>query len=101
MGSVSPRELKDLLADETDMLIIDIREPWEFEDFNIGGINIPMTSIPLKLDELEPHKDRFIVICCSFGDRSLTAREFLESQGFSNVNNLTGGLLLWKQLKQP
>lgn len=98
MTSITPAQLKELLAIQDDLMIIDIREPWEFEEYNIGGMNIPLNSIPLKLDELEPFKNIPIIICCSIGDRSDTARQFLKSQGFSNVRNLTGGFVAWKNL---
>ncbi len=51
--------------------IIDVREEWEFEDFNKGGVNIPLSSLPKKLEELAT-KDA-IVCCCSYGGKSRIA----------------------------
>ena len=71
--------------------IVDVRTPAEFKDGSYpGAINIPLTTLPLRLGELEP-KDTPIVLYCASGARSGQAMRFLKQAGFSDVIN-AGGL---------
>ena len=71
--------------------IVDVRTPAEFKDGSYAGaINIPLTTLPLRLGELEP-KDTPIVLYCASGARSGQAMRFLKQAGFSDVIN-AGGL---------
>ncbi len=59
-------------------LLLDIREEWEFEDFNKGGINIPLNSLPDKLNTLAHEK--VIVCCCSYGGKSKIAVKLIQDK---------------------
>ena len=72
--------------------IIDVRETWEHEEGRIPGAqNIPLGTLPDKLDDLDELKNQEIIVHCKGGSRSASAKAFLTQQGFTNVRNLLGG----------
>ena len=80
------------------MNIIDVREPNEYAEFNIGAKLIPLGKIQsLDVDELEDLRDKEVIIHCRSGKRSMQACMMLETFGFTNVKNLEGGMLNWKE----
>ena len=75
-------------------LLLDVREPWEFDKARIeGAVLMPMRSVAGRSGELDPAQE--IVVICHHGIRSRMIARFLESQGFSNVINLSGGVDAW------
>ena len=92
---ITPAELKERLAKEPDLVVIDVREPYEYAEQNIGAINIPLGALPGKLDDLEDYTDQEVIVHCRSGARSASAKAFLDQQGFKNVRNLLGGLLAY------
>jgi len=77
--------------------IIDVREPWEFEESRIAGSqNLPLASLPQALDDLEELKDQEVIVHCKSGARSSAAKAFLTQQGFTNVRNLEGGIMAYQ-----
>ena len=92
MADITTIELRQRLqAGETPHLL-DVREPWEYEEGRIPTAqNIPLSSIPDKLDDLEDWKNEEIIVQCKSGSRSSQAKAFLTQQGFTNVRNLLGG----------
>jgi len=97
MEDITAIELKSRMDNGTAPMIIDARETWEFDEFNIGATLIPLAELPGKWEDLEDHKQEEIVVHCRSGARSATAKAFLESQGFSRVRNLLGGMLDWQR----
>lgn len=97
MDYISVHELKQKLESGTPFVFIDVREPWENEEFNIGGQLIPVGELMNRVGELEDHKDDEVVVYCRSGARSGMAQALLQAQGFSNVRNLVGGVLAWKE----
>lgn len=95
--NITVNELKHSLSLPGSVNVIDVREKLEFHTFNIGGENIPLGILPTEIDELNYNKDQAIVVVCQRGLRSETARRILKSHGFTNVKNLTGGLLAWQR----
>lgn len=80
--------------------LIDVRDPWEFETCRIeGSINIPMSDIVNRQDDLDRHTEK--VIICHHGMRSLQVARYLESIGFTSVINLEGGIDLWARTIDP
>ncbi len=100
MQDISVEELKNRRDKGENIPVIDVREPYEHEEFNIGGKLIPLGSLPSMLDELEDLKDVEFVVHCKSGARSASAKAFLQSAGFSKVRNLIGGVMEW-QAKYP
>ena len=78
--------------------LIDVREQLEFQTFNLGGTNIPLSNLLENPEEIEDWKDDEIVVICQHGLRSETARRFLQTNGFKNVRNLLGGILALRKL---
>jgi len=97
MQDITVQELKHRLDNEEQLLVIDVREPYEYEEFNIGAENIPLGNLPATLDQLEDYKDVEIVVHCRSGKRSATAQQLMTQAGFSKVRNLLGGMEDWKR----
>jgi len=96
MEDIYVQELKQRMDQGEDLIIIDVREPWEFEEFNIGALNVPLGQLPVALLEWDEWKDRELIVHCKSGDRSGMAKALLTQQGFTSVRNLLGGMLEWK-----
>ncbi len=91
---ISAIALQQRLADGEAILLIDVREPSEFNYAHIkGSVSIPLNKIAQRLTELDPEQE--MVIICHHGVRSLQAAEYLRLQGFRYVVNLTGGVAAW------
>jgi adenylyltransferase/sulfurtransferase len=96
MLSISASELRKKLDDEEDIFLIDVREPFEHEAFNIGGTLIPLNSLFENLDLVE--KQRPVVIYCQKGIRSQIAIQRLQQKfNYTNLINLSGGTDAWKK----
>ena len=96
---MSVQELKQLRDAGKDVLILDVREPWEYQIANIGGKLIPQNEVPQRLTELD--RNREIVVQCKSGRRSQHIAEFLVQNGYSDVKNLAGGILAWADQIDP
>ena len=90
---VSVEELKKLRDDAADFVLIDVREPAEFETCNLGGELIPLGQLADKLGELD--KDEKFAVLCRSGMRSAKAVEAMRAAGFGNAWNIHGGILAW------
>ena len=89
-----PLEVKELLDSGTSLVLLDVREKWEFDYCHIpGSIHIPVSEIIDRASELET-KDPLILVCHN-GRRSLYIGEELLTKGFNNVINLKGGVDQW------
>ncbi|RYU79541.1 rhodanese-like domain-containing protein [Hymenobacter persicinus] len=98
MTDITSTELKQRQSAGNAPTIIDVRETWENEEGRIeGSQNIPLGTLPDKLDELEALKDQEIVVHCKGGGRSASAKAFLVQHGFKNVRNLLGGFQGYQQ----
>ncbi|MCC5936899.1 MAG: rhodanese-like domain-containing protein [Lunatimonas sp.] len=100
MEDITVGELKERLARNEEFLFIDVREEYEYEDDNLGALNIPLGDLPDKLDELEEYRNKEIVIHCRSGARSGNAKHFLMSKGFDKVRNVLGGILAYRALEE-
>ncbi len=97
MQAITVDEVKSRLDAGEQLTLIDVREPYENAEFNIGGILHPLGEIQsLMVDELEPYKDKELILYCRSGNRSGQACMILESLGFENTKNLVGGMLAWQ-----
>jgi rhodanese-related sulfurtransferase len=98
MQQITVDELKLRMDSGEHINLIDVREPFEYAEFNLGGKLIPLGKIQsFQLEELEDLKGEEVIIHCKAGSRSMTACAILESAGFTNLKNVTGGVLAWKQ----
>jgi len=88
---LSPEELGKFISENRKIYLLDVREPYETEICEIpGSVNIPMGTIPKKIDQL-PY-DTEIVVICHLGVRSRIVADMLKDSGYSKVFNLTGGI---------
>jgi rhodanese-related sulfurtransferase len=98
MQTITAEELKSRIDAGEKINIVDVREPHENAEFNIGGILVPLGKIQtMQVDELEDLKNEELVVYCRSGNRSGQACMILETMGFTNVNNLVGGMLKWQE----
>ena len=98
MQNITVEELKKRLDAGEELHIVDVREPHERAEFNIGGIFIPLGQIQsMQIDEIEDMKDKELIMYCRSGNRSGQACMFLDAMGFKNTKNLVGGMLAWQE----
>jgi len=97
MEDITVKELKERLANNERVHIIDVREQYEFDEFNIGATLIPLGEIPNRLNELLSYKNKELILHCRSGARSGKAKLYLQNQGFTKVRNLLGGMVEWQQ----
>ncbi|MGA8109571.1 MAG: molybdopterin-synthase adenylyltransferase MoeB [Acidobacteriaceae bacterium] len=93
------KELKRRLDAGENLLVLDVREPYEVQIAQIGGRLIPLGELPNRIDELNPAQE--IVVHCRTGGRSQRAAEFLATNGFDKVHNLAGGIHAWSDEIDP
>ena len=98
MENITAEELKKRIDSGEALHIVDVREPQEHAEFNIGGKLIPLGDIrAMQVDEIEDLKEEEVIVYCRSGGRSGQAAMILETMGFQNVKNLTGGMLGWQE----
>ena len=98
MTTITSEEVKARLDAGQQLNIVDVREPYENTEFNIGGKLMPLGMIQaLQLDDIEDWKEDEIILYCRSGNRSGQACMILEAAGFKNVRNLVGGMLDWRE----
>jgi rhodanese-related sulfurtransferase len=97
MELITVEELHSRMAAGEKLNIVDVREPHEHAEFNIGGILLPLGNIQtLQIDDLEEFKNQELIVYCRSGNRSGQACQILSMAGFTNVKNLVGGMLNWQ-----
>jgi rhodanese-related sulfurtransferase len=100
MKEISIQELKQKIDNNEDFQLIDVRETFEYEVSDIGGLNIPLGGILIETDKIERNKP--VYIHCRSGKRSAAAVMQLEqAHGFDNLYNVTGGILAWQENFDP
>jgi adenylyltransferase/sulfurtransferase len=99
---ITAHELALRLARPDAPLLLDVREAWEHETARIPGARLlPLGGLESQLEELEPWREKSIVIHCHHGGRSRKACELLLARGFKRVDNLAGGIDAWAQQIDP
>jgi rhodanese-related sulfurtransferase len=97
MKLVSVEQLKARIDNGENIHLVDVREPHEHADFNIGGTLHPLGQIQaMNVEPIEDLKDEEVVVYCRSGSRSGQAGLMLETMGYKNVANLVGGMLEWQ-----
>lgn len=101
MQTITVQEVRKRLDNGEQLHILDVREPDENAEYNIGGTLIPLGMIQsMQVDEIEDWKDEEVIVYCRSGRRSMTACLMLETMGFTNTKNLEGGMLSWQEAEQ-
>ena len=91
---ITPAEVKRRLDRGDKLVLVDVREPWEFSICSIEGAKlVPMGTVPANLQSLDP--DDEIVVYCHRGMRSLDVTMWLRGQGVERARSLAGGIERW------
>ncbi len=94
--------LRDWLQSRDDLVLIDCREPSEYEVASIPGATlIPMSQWAEKLAEVEGFQGKQVVVHCHHGGRSMRVTQWLRQNGFPNALNLAGGIHAWSDRIDP
>ena len=102
LPEIAPSALRARLDAGAELLLVDVREPFEAEIASISGARlIPLGQLEARLVELEPWRKREVVVHCRTGGRSRRACELLRSKGFEHVSNLAGGIEAWALAVDP
>jgi len=92
--AITPKELKFRLDKGEQLVLLDVREQWEYDLAKLSGsLLIPLATLPQSLARL--NRDSEIIAICHHGMRSADATNFLLQQGFTKVKNLVGGIDAW------
>jgi adenylyltransferase/sulfurtransferase len=94
MKELRPAALQEWLKAGQDCLLIDVREDFEHEHYDIGGRLIPLGDLMARAGEIP--REQPVVLYCEKGIRSIIAIQRLEALGFSNLYNLAGGMKAWR-----
>ena len=92
--TITPTELKARLDKGDKLVLLDVREQWEFDLAKLSGSTlIPLGTLPKSLSKLSRESE--IIAICHHGMRSADATNLLLQQGYTNVKNLVGGIDAW------
>jgi len=98
MQIITVDELRSRIAGGEALRLLDVREPAEHAEFNVGGTLLPLGRVQgMQLEDIEDWKDDEVICYCRSGNRSGQACLILEMNGFKNVKNLQGGMLSWQE----
>ena len=92
---ISVEELNQRMKAGEEIVLLDVRQQFEYDIANLNGVLIPLGELPSRLKELDPSKE--IVVYCHTGNRSGRAVAFMRQQGFSRARNLVGGIEAWSR----
>jgi adenylyltransferase/sulfurtransferase len=99
-GDLEPTEVKQMIDAGEDFILIDVREPHEYQIASIPKATLmPLGQLPNRLGELP--RDARIVCHCKSGVRSAKAVDLLKQNGFTRVSNMRGGILAWSDKVDP
>lgn len=98
MQTITVEELKSKMEGGEKLHLVDVREPHEHAEFNIGGLLLPLGKVQtMQTEEIEELKGETVYLYCRSGNRSGQACLILETMGFTNVVNVIGGMLAWQE----
>lgn len=98
---ITVEQLKKKLDAKENIFVLDVREPHEYPIANLGAPLIPVGTIESRISEIAEHKNDEVIVHCRSGARSQKAALALKAAGFTNVHNLSGGILAWADKIDP
>lgn len=99
--AISPAQAT-LLINREDAVVVDVREPAEYSAGHVSDSrNIPFKDLASRVSELEAFKEKPVIFVCASGSRSGQACAQLKKLGFTNLNNLDGGIQSWERAGLP
>ena len=93
---ISVDQLREMIESGEPFNLVDVRNPDEYEDDNLGGVLIPLGDLPDSLEQLEAMKGQDIYIHCRSGARSDRAKHYLISECFEKVHKVLGGIMAYR-----
>jgi rhodanese-related sulfurtransferase len=94
---ISVDELRERKNAGEELFIVDVREPAEYAEVNMGALLLPLGLVMSgQIESIEDWKDKEVIVHCRSGVRSANACAILQQMGFQNVKNLRGGILAWQ-----
>ena len=94
MTNITAEEVKKRLDAGEKLNLVDVREPHENAEFNIGGLLLPLGKIQsMQIEDIEDLKNEEVIMYCRSGNRSGMSAIVLDQMGFTNTKNLVGGML--------
>jgi rhodanese-related sulfurtransferase len=88
------------VKDRDDVFLLDVREPWEYEEAHIPGVTLlPMGDVAANLDQIPTEKQ--VIVTCRSSNRSGQVAQYLRENGFDNISNMSGGILEWQTAGYP
>lgn len=97
MKEITVEDLKKRVDNKEELHVLDVREPDEYNEYNIGAQLIPLGNImSMMIDDIEELKEKEVIVHCRSGKRSMQACMVLEQIGFTNTVNVSGGVLAWQ-----
>jgi rhodanese-related sulfurtransferase len=98
MTTITVQELKELMDSGENVHLLDVREPAEFAEANLGGLLLPLGHVAnAQIDDIEEWRTERVIIHCRSGMRSMQACMILEQMGFTNTVNVSGGIIAWHE----
>lgn len=98
MKNITAEELKQKFDKGEKVHLVDVREPNEHNEANIGGTLLPLGKVQsMQVEDIESLKDEEVVVYCRSGRRSMMACAVLDQMGFKDTYNLEGGILAWQE----
>jgi rhodanese-related sulfurtransferase len=102
VNTISVHELKRRLEEDSNLCLIDVREPHEWEEIRIpGAMHIPKGELPLRIEHNIPERGHPIYLHCKGGVRSLDAAQSLTALGYREVYSIDGGIAAWEYSGYP
>lgn len=99
MTNISPEEVKERMDKGEKLHLVDVRQPEETAEYNIGGIALPVGNIQnMQTEAIDDLKNEEVILYCRSGNRSGIAAMVLDQMGFSNTKNMVGGMLAWREM---
>lgn len=97
---IDPRELENRIANDSRLVVLDVREPWEYRNGHVPNAKlIPLGHLQARYTELDPELP--VAVICQSGNRSQTAAALLAQKGFKQVFNVREGTMGWKRRGFP
>lgn len=101
LPEISVEELHARFEAETPVVLLDVRQAYEYDIINLEGVLIPLEELSSRLNELRAWKNDEIIVHCRTGNKSAEAVELLRKNGFPKARNLKGGITEWAQKIDP
>lgn len=102
LPEVDVEEVKRALDAKEDVIVLDVRNQSEYERGRIAkSINLPLFDVTSDVEKVIPDKGKKVYVYCLSGSRSSAAVEEMQKLGYTNVHNVTSGLLAWRAQHYP